>query len=221
MDEILNNLRQSVIDGMREPARAQARQALEYGLDPLFVVNNSCVPAMDFVGQKFGCHEMYLPDVIAASEAMKAAMSVLEPEMRKRGSQRESLGRVVLGTVKGDIHEIGKSLVGILLSANGFEVHDLGINVPAEIFVTKAQELGADIVGLSALLTTTMVAQRTVVEAFDRAALRPKVKVVVGGAPVTRQWAQDIGADGYARDATTAVTLVRSLIAPPASGRTH
>jgi methylmalonyl-CoA mutase cobalamin-binding domain/chain len=126
--------------------------------------------------------------------------------------QRESLGRVVLGTVKGDIHEIGKTLVGILLSAAGFEVVDLGVNVTAEMFAAKARELNADIVGVSSLLTTTMALQRGVVEALDRAQLRPPVKIIVGGAPVTRKWAEEIGADGYGKDAVGAVTLAKSLV---------
>jgi methylmalonyl-CoA mutase cobalamin-binding domain/chain len=139
-------------------------------------------------------------------------VAVLEPEMQKCGTQREILGKVVLGTVKGDIHEIGKTLVATLLSASGFQVVDLGVDVPIELFVEKTLELQADIVGVSALLTTTMQGQKSVVDALDRHGLRPRVKVIVGGAPVTLDWAKKIGADGYGQDAMAAVALARSLL---------
>ncbi len=213
MNDVLQRLRQSIIDGTPDHARAAADEALACGLDPMVAVNEGCMPGMSYVGEKFGCHEMFLPDVMMASEAMKSAVAVLEPEMRRRGTRRQTLGRVVLGTVQGDIHEIGKSLVGILLAANGFEVHDLGVSVGAEAFAHKARQLGADIVGVSALLTTTMALQREVVQALDRAGLRPRVKVMVGGAPVTRQWADEIGADGYGKDAMSAVALAKELMA--------
>jgi methylmalonyl-CoA mutase cobalamin-binding domain/chain len=139
-------------------------------------------------------------------------VAVLEPEMQRRGMQRQMLGRVVLGTVKGDIHEIGKNLVATMLSASGFEVYDLGVDVPFEKFAQKAREVNADIVGVSALLTTTMVGQKTVIEALDDMGLRPKVKVMVGGAPVTKSWAEEIGADGFSEDAMGAVTLAKKLM---------
>jgi len=211
-NELFQAMRQSIIDGAADHATELARQALTAGIDPLQAVNNGFVPGVDYVGEQFARREMFLPDLVMAAEAMKAGIAVLEPEMRRRGMQRESLGRVVLGTVKGDIHEIGKTLVGILLSAAGFEVVDLGVNVKAEMFAAKARELNADIVGVSSLLTTTMALQRGVVEALDRAQLRPPVKIIVGGAPVTRKWAEEIGADGYGKDAVGAVTLAKSLV---------
>lgn len=143
---------------------------------------------------------------------MKAATSALEPEIQKAGAARESLGKVVLGTVKGDIHEIGKTLVGTMLSANGFEVFDLGVDVPFESFALKAKELNADLIGVSALLTTTMTGQKDVVEALERHGLRPRVKIIVGGAPVTQSWADEIGADGYGKDAFASVALAKSLL---------
>ena len=143
---------------------------------------------------------------------MKTAVAVLEPEMARRGTRRETLGKVVLGTVEGDIHDIGKTLVGTMLSASGFEVIDLGVNVPIDRMVQTAQEVDADIVGVSALLTTTMVKQRTVVEKIKEAGLHPRVKVMVGGAPVTRDWAQQIGADGFSEDAIGAVGVARHLV---------
>jgi methylmalonyl-CoA mutase cobalamin-binding domain/chain len=167
---------------------------------------------VDEVGRGFGCGDMFLPDLVRAGAAMKAATKVLEPEMLRRGSSRESAGTVVLGTIKGDIHEIGKNLVGTMFTSSGFQVHDLGVDVPVETFAAKAKEVSADIVGVSALLTTTMANQRKVIEALDKAGLRPKVKVLVGGAPVTRGWASEIGADGYAEDAVGAVKVARELL---------
>jgi methylmalonyl-CoA mutase cobalamin-binding domain/chain len=144
---------------------------------------------------------------------MKAAMNVLEPELRRQGTQRETLGRVVLGTAKGDIHDIGKNLVATILSANGFEVFDLGTSTSPENFIRKAREVDAQVIGISALLTTTMAGQKAVIEALDREGLRPKVKAIIGGAAVTSKWADEIHADGYARNAMDALDLVRSLTA--------
>src|SRR5215831_8815274 len=154
---------------------------------------------MHDVGEQFACGQMFLPDMMASAEAMRAAMAVLDPELRKLGTERPMAGTVVLGTTKGDIHEIGKTLVGTLLTAHGFRVYDLGVDVSGETFAAKAREFGADIVGVSALLTTTMRNQKTVVEALEKAGLRARVKIMVGGAPMTRRWAEEIGADGYAK----------------------
>jgi corrinoid protein of di/trimethylamine methyltransferase len=206
-------MRQSVVDGAPETALALAKQALREGLHPLEVIDNGFVPGMAEVGEQFAKHQMFLPDMLAAAEAMKAAMSVLDPELKRQGGERPSAGIVVLGTTKGDIHEIGKTLVGTLLTANGFKVHDLGVDVACDKFAACAGELNADIVGVSALLTTTMRGQKSVVEALERAGLRSSVKIIVGGAPVTRRWADEIGADGYAKDAISAVVLVRDLLA--------
>ena len=211
-DALFQAMRQSIIDGAADHATDLARQALAADVDPLRAINCGFVPGVDYVGEQFAARQMFLPDLVMAAEAMKAGIALLEPEMRRRGSRREYLGRVVLGTVKGDIHEIGKTLVGILLAAAGFEVVDLGVNVSAEMFAAKARELDADIVGVSSLLTTTMALQRGVVEALQRAQLRPRVKIIVGGAPVTRQWAEEIGADGYGKDAVGAVALAKSLL---------
>jgi corrinoid protein of di/trimethylamine methyltransferase len=211
-EELFNAMRQSIVDGDAEQAEVLARQALERGIDPLDAINQGFVTGVNYVGQQFGCGEMFLPDLVLAGEAMKAAVAVLEPEMQKRGSQRQMLGRVVLGTVKGDIHEIGKTLVATMLSASGFQVYDLGVDVPFEKFAQKAREVGADIVGVSALLTTTMTGQKSVIEALGDGGLRPKVKVMVGGAPVTRSWADEIGADGYSEDAIGAVAEAKRLV---------
>ncbi len=148
----------------------------------------------------------------ALAEAMRAAMAVLDPELSKLGTERPRAGVVILGTTKGDIHEIGKILVGTMLTAHGFQVHDLGVDVPGDKFAAKARELKADIVGISALLTTTMRSQKTVIEALEKEGLRAQVKIMVGGAPVTKRWAEEIGADGYAKDAMSAVALAQELM---------
>lgn len=211
-EEIFQAMRQSIVDGAPEHACELAQRALQLGIPPLESINAGYVPGMTLVGERYGAGEMFLPDLMASSEAMAAAMSVLEAELRRTGEVREVRGTVVLGTTKGDIHEIGKRLVGTLLTAHGFRVHDLGADVDSATFVLKARELGADIVGVSALLTTTMAGQRKVVEAMVAAGLHPAVKVIVGGAPVTRQWAEEIGAAGYAKDAMSAVALAKSLL---------
>jgi len=205
-------MRQSIVDGAPENATALAKQALEAGLRPLELIDNGYVPGMAEVGEQFAKHRMFLPDMLAAAEAMKAAMAVLEPELKRQGEERPIAGTVVLGTTKGDIHEIGKTLVGTLLTANGFKVHDLGVDVACEKFAAAAHDLKADIVGVSALLTTTMRGQKSVVETLERAGLRPGVRIIVGGAPVSQRWAEEIGADGYAKDAMAAVALVRKLL---------
>jgi corrinoid protein of di/trimethylamine methyltransferase len=210
--ETLQALRQSVVDGLADRAAELVQQALRDGIAPLDAINQACVPGMHQVGEEFAQRRLFLPDMLAAAEAMKAAMAVLEPELKKRGENRPFLGTVVLGTVKGDIHEIGKALVGTLLQANGFQVVDLGCDVSAEKFAAKARELNASVVGCSALLTTTMKYQKFVIEVLEREGLRPRVKVIVGGAPVTRQWSEEIGADGYSKDAVSAVALVKTLL---------
>ncbi len=205
-------MKQSIIDGDEEAAAAVAKQALEAGIDPLEAINAGYVAGMSYVGEQFAEGEMFLPDMMLAAEAMKAAVAVLEPEMTRRGTHRTMLGKVVLGTVKGDIHEIGKNLVATMLSASGFEVYDLGVDVPFDKFIEKAREVNADIIGMSALLTTTMTGQRTVIDLLAKAGLRPQVKVMVGGAPVTRSWAAEIGADGMSEDAMGAVSLAKKLV---------
>jgi methylmalonyl-CoA mutase cobalamin-binding domain/chain len=150
--------------------------------------------------------------MMLAARAMQKALDILEPELQAQSAQRTVVGRVVIGTVKGDIHEIGKNLVGMMLSTSGFEVHDLGVDVAPDRFVEAAKEHNADIVGVSALLTTTMAGQRTVVEALVAAGLRERVRVIVGGAPASESWAKEIGADGYSEDAIGAVALARKLL---------
>ncbi len=213
MSEILKQLREVVIAGEPDQARELATQALESGIVPLTAIEEALNPGMQVVGDRYENGEYFIPDLVMAAEAMKGAMEVFEPALIARQEQRQVLGTVVIGTVEGDIHEIGKSLVATMLSAAGFQVHDLGVDVPASRFVEQVQETGANVVGLSALLTTTMRNQEAVIEALKEAGLRERVLVIIGGAPASTKWAQTIGADAYAENANEAVSVVKQLVA--------
>lgn len=213
--EMYAKLAQAVIDGEPEDAEVLAKQALDQGLDPLTCINEGLTKGIQKVGELFANGEYFLPELIIGAEAMKKALAVLEPAMVGDQS-REVVGRVVLGTVEGDMHEIGKTLVGTMLTANGFQVYDIGVDKTASDFVSAVKDNNADIVGTSALLTTTMLQQKKVIEALEAENLREKVKVMVGGAPVTESFAAEIGADGYAEDAISAVDLAFRLIDAPA-----
>jgi corrinoid protein of di/trimethylamine methyltransferase len=211
-DDLFQKMAQSVLDGDSDVAVALAKQAIETGVDPLDAITKGFVLGVNQVGESFACGQAFLPELVMAGEAMKAAVATLEPEMQRRGTARQVYGKVVLATVEGDIHEIGKTLVGTMLSASGFQVYDLGVDVPAAKIIAKVKEVDADLVGLSALLTTTMVKQKEVIDELDKQGLRKKVKVMVGGAPVTRDWVQKIEADGYSEDAIGAVGLAKQLV---------
>jgi corrinoid protein of di/trimethylamine methyltransferase len=210
-EEILAKLTRAVVDGEPEDAEELARQALDQGLDPLVCINEGLSPGIDEVGKLFASGEYFLPDLIIGGDAMKAALAVLEPALAA-GQERDLLGKVVLGTVEGDLHEIGKTLVGTMLTANGFRVTDIGVDKPASAFIDAVRESGATLVGASALLTTTMLQQQHLIEALQEAGLRDQVKVMVGGAPITENWSDKIGADGYAEDAISAVALAKNLV---------
>jgi len=212
MNDLLNQISQSLVDGDPDATFSLTGQALSAGLEPLMIIREGLMPGMNIVGDFFAKGDYFLPDLIIAAEGMKRAMELLEPELSARQQVVESPGTVVMGTVKGDIHEIGKSLVATMLSANGFKVYDLGVDVPISSFIAKIKETQANLVGLSALLTTTMTVQREVIKTLVAEGLRDQVKVMVGGAPVTRGWAEEIGADGYAEDAMGAVALARRLV---------
>ncbi len=210
--ELFQAMAQSIIDGDSDAATALAQQSIGQGIDPLEAINQGFVVGVNHVGDAFSRGEAFLPELVMAGEAMKSAVSTLEPEMARRGTQRAVHGTVVLGTIAGDIHDIGKTLVGTMLSASGFKVHDLGVDVPITVLIEKALEVKADIIGVSALLTTTMVRQRDVIEALEDMNLRDEIQVMVGGAPVTREWVAEIGADGYSEDAIGAVVVAKQLL---------
>jgi corrinoid protein of di/trimethylamine methyltransferase len=201
-----------VIDGEPDKIDDLIHKALSSGLEPLEIIDQGLMPGMNDVGERFSRGEYFLPNLVIAGKVMQNAMQLLEPELVARKQTKKSSGTVVIGTVRGDIHEIGKSLVAIMLTATGFTVHDLGVNVPIESFMAKIKETGAELVGLSALITTTMTVQREIIEALTEAGIRHQVKVMVGGTPVTPEWAESIGADGYGEDAMAAVTLAESLM---------
>lgn len=210
--EFYNEMAKSVIDGEVDEAKNLALKALAEDIDPLDAINNGYVIGINDVGEKFSKGQCFLPELVMAGEAMKAALLVLEPEMAKRGTERKVLGNVVLATIQGDIHDIGKTLVGIMLSSNGFRVYDLGVDAHIDALMQKSEEVEADIIAVSALLTTTMINQRTLIEKLSESGLRDKVKVMVGGAPVTRDWANEIGADGYSEDAIGAVLVAKQIL---------
>jgi corrinoid protein of di/trimethylamine methyltransferase len=211
-DELFQKMASSVIDGDSDAAISLAKESMAAGMDPLDAITKGFVVGVNTVGEAFGRGEAFLPELVMAGEAMKSAVATLDPEMKKRGTERKMLGKVVIATVEGDIHEIGKSLVATMLGASGFEVYDLGVDTPGDKIIGKALEVNADIIAMSALLTTTMVKQREVIEELEKEGLRKKVKVMVGGAPVTRDWVTAIGADGYSEDAIGAVMLAKKLM---------
>ena len=211
-EEMFQKMATSIIDGDSDAAVSLAGQSINAGIDPLDAITKGFVVGVNTVGEAFGRGDAFLPELVMAGEAMKAAVAVLDPEMKKRGTERKMLGKVVIATVEGDIHEIGKSLVATMLGASGFEVYDLGVDTPSDKIIGKALEVNADIIAMSALLTTTMVKQREVIEELEKEGLRTRVKVMVGGAPVTRDWVTTIGADGYSEDAIGAVMLAKKLL---------
>jgi corrinoid protein of di/trimethylamine methyltransferase len=211
-EELFKKMASSIIDGDADEAVSLAKQSVSAGVDPLDAITKGFVIGVNTVGEAFGRGDAFLPELVMAGEAMKAAVTTLDPEMKKRGTERKMLGKVVIATVEGDIHEIGKSLVATMLGASGFEVYDLGVDTAGDKIIGKALEVNADIIAMSALLTTTMVKQREVIEELEKEGLRSRVKVMVGGAPVTREWVTTIGADGYSEDAIGAVMLAKKLL---------
>ncbi len=206
-----SELQQAVIDGNSSEAEAITRKLLENGTPALDISNSVLIPAMAVVGQRMKAGEYYIPEVLMSVKAMNTAAELLKPMLGK-GSASKPYGKVILGTAKGDLHDIGKNLVGMLLEGGGFEVIDLGIDVPPEKFLQAVEETGAPLVGISALLTTTMVHMRDVIEVLKESGKRDSVKVMIGGAPVGQRFCDDIGADATARDAATAVDLAKKLI---------
>lgn len=212
MNEIVKQIFQGIVDGTHEQVEAAVASALESGVAPRTILDEGMLAAMAEVGRQFEEGDCYVPEMMISARAMKAGLAKLRPSLKQTDVQ--AAGKVALGTVKGDLHDMGKNLVGMMLEGAGFTVRDLGVDVSPEAFVAAADEV--DVLGLSALLTTTMGHMQDTLNALESAGKRSKVKVIVGGAPVTEDFARRIGADGYAPDASRAVALAKSLISPPA-----
>ena len=211
-ERILKELREAVLDFDDDGARKLAAEAVAAGMDPVMVLEEGLAKTLREVGDSFGRGEAFVTELIAAAQTMEAGAEVLNEEIARRGASRKAVGRFMIGTVEGDIHSIGKNIVKTMLTAAGFEVIDLGVDVKAETFVEKAREYEPDIIGLSALMTTTMTVQREVIKALIGAELRKRVKIIVGGAPVTQAWVDEIGADGCGLDAGSAVQVALELM---------
>jgi corrinoid protein of di/trimethylamine methyltransferase len=209
---ILEKLSTSVIEGNGEAARSAATDALAEHLDPLEAIENGLAKGLREVGRRFEAGEMFLMQLILSGEAMKTGVEVLKPEMARLKKQLTTSGKFLIGTVEGDIHDIGKSIVAAMLTADGFDVVDLGVDIPDKVFVQKVNEIKPYILGLSALMTTTRTKQKDVIQALKQAGSRKDVKVMVGGATVTPEWAQEIGADGYGEDAIDATKKAKQLL---------
>ncbi|MDL5053146.1 corrinoid protein [Oscillatoria laete-virens NRMC-F 0139] len=205
----LAKLYEAVVEGNAKVAKTVTQEALAEGVDPEKLVNEYMIKAMDEVGRRFEANEYFVPELLIAARAMKGCLELIKPLLAAKGA--EPIGRVAIGTVKGDLHDIGKNLVAAMLEGGGFEVVDLGVDVPPEKFIEAVKEKNVNIIALSALLTTTMPAMKTTIDAFKASGSRANVKVMIGGAPVTQQFADEIGADGYSDNASSAVTLARKL----------
>ena len=210
MDDNVKQIYQGILEGQQEVVAAGVDAALQAGVPARTILDEGMLAAMAEVGRLFEEGECYVPEMLISARAMKTGLAKLQPSLVQTDVQ--AAGTVAIGTVKGDLHDMGKNLVGMMLEGAGFKVKDLGVDVPPETFVAAAEEV--DVIGLSALLTTTMGSMKTTLEALDAAGKRSKVKVIVGGAPVTEAYAHQIGADGYAADASKAVALTKLLVAP-------
>ncbi len=209
--QVLPELYEAILTGDAVKSVEITRSALEAGVDPQQLVNAHMIPAMDEAGRRFEIHEYFVPELLIAARAMKGALELIRPLLAERGV--EPVGRVVIGTVKGDLHDIGKGLVASMLEGGGFEVFDLGVDVSATKFIEQAVSQHADIVAVSALLTTTMVGMKEIVRALRESEINDRCRIIVGGAPVTQQFADAIGADGFSSNANSAVALARSIVA--------
>jgi len=200
----------AILTGNAKQAEEATKAALEANADPSELLSKYMIPAMDEVGKRFECNEYFVPELLIAARAMKTALTLLTPHLAAAGV--ETAGRVVIGTVQGDLHDIGKNLVASMLEGAGFEVIDLAVDVPAEKFIDAAKEQNGTILALSALLTTTMTEMKNVIKALEEAGIRDQTKVIIGGAPITQQYADEIGADGYSDNASAAVAVARKLV---------
>lgn len=212
-EDFLNTVQKAIVEGNKDEAVRLAQRATAEKMDLNAVIEKGYIPGIQKVGQLWEEGEYFLPELITSAECMKAAMQILQPELEKAQIAMQSAGKIVIGTVEGDIHDIGKNLVASILSANGFDVIDLGADVQIDKFIEKAEEVNADLICLSALLTTTMTGQKRLIERLKEKGLYGRFKVMVGGAPVNQKWADDIGAAGYSENALTAVGAAKKLAA--------
>jgi len=206
----LEALGEAVINGDRDEAARLAQEAVDEGVDPESIVNDGLIVGMNEVGRRFKANEFYVPEVLIAARAMHAGMDIVKPLLAESGVEPQ--GRVLIGTAQGDLHDIGKNLVAMMLEGGGYEVIDIGVDVSADQFVEAINEHSPDAVAISALLTTTMPSMKDTIDALDVAGIRDQIKVMIGGAPVTQDYANEIGADGYAPDAASAVDLAADLL---------
>jgi corrinoid protein of di/trimethylamine methyltransferase len=210
--ELYEGLKDAMVSMEKEKVLRYTEKALEMDLEPLDVIDQGLLPGLTEIGRQFENEEVFLPELMLSAMVFQNAMAILQPRIKALGGQSRKKGTVVIGTVKGDMHYIGKNIVRLLLEINGFEVHDLGVDVDPLKFVQKAREVEADIIALSALLTTTLVGQRDVIEALKGQGVRDRFKVLVGGGAVTKKWSEDIQADGYAETAYAAVDMAASFV---------
>jgi 5-methyltetrahydrofolate--homocysteine methyltransferase len=207
---LLDELRAAMVDGQSKQAVAKVNEGLDEGIDAGTLLREGLIAGMAEVGQLYEDGEIFVPEMLVAARAMTAALAVLKPHLVEEGV--ESSGKVAIGTTQGDLHDIGKNLVAMMLEGSGYEIVDLGVDVPAEKFIQAIRE-GANVVAMSALLTTTMTNMQTAIEAIKEAGLREQARIIIGGAPITKAYADEIGADGYAEDASSAVRLVKEVLA--------
>ncbi|MGI6406155.1 MAG: cobalamin B12-binding domain-containing protein [Syntrophaceticus sp.] len=208
--EALKNVLDAVVEGEVEDVAEFTEKAVAAGVKPLDILNEGLVKGIEVVGERYATGDYFLPDLILGAKAMDAGIGIIEPLLTSE--KREFLGRVLMGTVEGDLHDIGKNIVMMMLKSNGFEVFDLGVDVPSKVFVEKVKELKPQVIGISALLTTTVDKQKEIIELLQEEGLRDQVKVIIGGAPINQAWSEKIGADGYGEDALSAVGLCKNLL---------
>jgi dimethylamine corrinoid protein len=207
-----DNLKNAMVALEKDDVIANTAKSLEAGIEPLDIIENGLLPGLNTIGELFENEEIFLPELMRSAQIFQEAMALLQPKIREMGKVVKKKGTVVIGTVKGDMHYIGKNIVKLLMETSGFEVHDLGVDVDPFKFIVKADEVNADMIALSALLTTTLIGQKDLIEALKGQGKREKYKVLLGGGAVTKAWADEIGADGYAQNAYGAVELAKSFV---------
>jgi corrinoid protein of di/trimethylamine methyltransferase len=212
LNEILQNLAAAILSGSKDSALTWAEKGLQSGIKPLELISGGLTVGLDEVGNKFECGEYYLPDMMLAAEAMSAVLELLAPQLEQERDKTAQTVNVVIGTVKGDLHSIGKDIVIMMLKAAGMEIIDLGVDVPADKFVRSVADNGAEVLGISALMTTTIQEQKKIIDLLTEQGLREKVKIIVGGAPLSEEWALKIGADAYAADAIAGVKKIKAML---------